>query len=1200
MGEKSSTKKEYEAKEISVLEGLEGVRKRPAMYIGSTGREGLHHLVYEVVDNSVDENLAGICNLIKITINKDGSVTVDDNGRGIPVDIHPIYKVPALELVITKLHAGGKFDKKSYAVSGGLHGVGISVVSALSKKLVAVVRRDGKIHEQEFFRGKAVTKMKVTGKYSGENTGTSITFFPDEEIFSTTNFDFSTLAMRFREIAFLNAGLKIIFTDERNDKTEEFYYSGGLIEFVKWLNRNKNVIHKPIYFKKESENLVADIAIQYNDSYKEAIYGFVNTINTTEGGTHIVGFKTALTRSINDYVQKNKLLKSGSLMGDDVREGLTAVVSVKIPEPQFEGQTKTKLGNSEVKGLIDSVVSASLTEFLEENPSIAKKIASKAIDASKARTAAKKAKELVRRKSAFGLSGLPGKLADCSSKKRDKTELMIVEGVSAGGNSKQARNREFQAILPLKGKILNVEKAAPARVLSSEEITNLITVIGTGIGDTFDIEKLRYNKVIIMSVDGESQVFVRDDKIVKMVTIGEFIDKKFSEDNGGLCDGYEKISNSELGEVLCFDIDSNKVRFSPIKSVIRHKLDESLYEITTAYGRSVKVTASHSVFVYEDGNVVLKKGSDLTKSDQLVAPKNLSLSEESLKRIDLLKVLHDSSSANEIMLWGKAVEDWYKSKVLLEYEDRHVLSDPLVRVPSPVLNLVRSLRKASNLTNVQLCESIGIKQPVTFYSWEKGETTPSLTNWKNYLSSVGADIGDIMTKVSLEPSKLEKAWSSQYKGAPRNRVRPYVSLSNLSKDDVDWFSNREDVKLAPYHYHHRAIPRFVYPTKELFMLLGFYLAEGSCTKRSGIRLAIGKNNEHLLPEITSAFKKVFDVSPQYYQSKPTCSELRVLNRVATVAWQKIFGFIDGLRSNTKKLPDIVFNAPSELRKEFLRGYLLGDGSLSNTSISYTTTSKDIASGLQYLFSSLGIFASCSAREPAINQDGPIITRSKSYTISISSRADLRKLELVWSGHKNAHKIRERLKSSWPSINRSFKDIGGDLVSLPIRSINEVKSSNGYVYDFSVERDENFIAGVGGICCHNTDADVDGQHIKTLLLTFFYRFMPKLIEKGNIFVAVAPLFKIRRKKDHYVYSEEALKRALEKLKGGHVTRFKGLGEMNPQQLWETTMDPKARTLKKIMVEDAVSADEIFTILMGDKVEPRKQFIAEHSTEAVLDI
>ncbi len=494
----------YTAEEIRVLDGLEGVRKRPAMYIGSTGKEGLHHLIYEVVDNSVDEALAGACTKIIVQINKDGSVTVEDDGRGIPVEEHKQTKKSALETVMTMLHAGGKFDHKAYVISGGLHGVGVSVVNALSKELIVQVKRDGKIYEQKYKRGKPQGDLRVVGK--SDSTGTTVTFYPDEEIFSTLQFDFSVVTTRMRELAFLNPGLKIILKDEEKQKQEEFFAAGGLVEFVKWLNKSKEALHKPIYFKKEMDHTVVEVAVQYNNSYLDNIFGFVNTINTVEGGTHIAGFKTALTRVINNYAQKNKIIKDETLTGDDVREGLTAIVNIKIREPQFEGQTKTKLGNSEVKGFVDSIVTTHLSEFFEENPSIAKVIAAKVSEAAKAREAAKKARDLVRRKNAFGLSGLPGKLADCSNKKSEDTELFIVEGESAGGSAKQARNKEFQAVLPLKGKILNVEKAAPVKVLSSEEIVNLITAIGTSVGEEFNIEKIRYSKVIIMTdadVDGQ-------------------------------------------------------------------------------------------------------------------------------------------------------------------------------------------------------------------------------------------------------------------------------------------------------------------------------------------------------------------------------------------------------------------------------------------------------------------------------------------------------------------------------------------------------------------------------------------------------------------------------------------------------------------------------------------------------------------------
>jgi DNA gyrase subunit B len=493
----------YDASNITVLANLEAIRKRPGMYIGSTGPRGLHHLINEVVDNSIDEAMAGYCTKVKVIIHPGNRVEISDNGRGIPVDIHPKFNVSALEILMTKLHAGGKFDKKTYQVSGGLHGVGLRVVNALSQELEAYVRKDGKIHYQKYLRGDPQDKVKVVGDTN--ERGTTLVFLPDSEVFETIEFDFDTISARMRELAFLNKGIEITVIDERTAQSHIFKFEGGISEFVKYLNANKKPIHEPIYFNREKNGTKVEIAMQYNEGYREDLFAFVNNINTVEGGTHVSGFKTALTRTLNNYAEKNQPKDFEPLTSDDVREGLTVVISVKIPEPQFEGQTKTKLGNSEVKGIVDSIVSTGLSIFLEENPAISRIIAEKSMTAAKARVAAKKARELTRRKSALNGSSLPGKLADCSEKDPSQSEMFIVEGDSAGGSAKQGRNRQFQAILPLRGKILNVEKARIHKILSSDGITTMITAIGTGIEADFDIKKARYHKIIIMTdadVDG--------------------------------------------------------------------------------------------------------------------------------------------------------------------------------------------------------------------------------------------------------------------------------------------------------------------------------------------------------------------------------------------------------------------------------------------------------------------------------------------------------------------------------------------------------------------------------------------------------------------------------------------------------------------------------------------------------------------------
>jgi DNA gyrase B subunit len=1522
----------YGADQIQVLEGLEAVRKRPGMYIGSTGPRGLHHLVYEVVDNSIDEALAGYCTHIEIELNADGSVRVTDDGRGIPTGIHPKTGKSALETVMTVLHAGGKFGGGGYKVSGGLHGVGVSVVNALSEWVEVTVWRDQQIYTQRYQRGIPSGDLAVQANTKEpERTGTAVHFFPDTKIFTETiHFEYNVLAGRLRELAYLNAGVKITFTDYRLEepRQEIYFYEGGIKEYVTYMTREKEPLHQDIiYVQGEKNGVNIEVALQWCvDAFNDNLLGFANNIRTIDGGTHLEGLKTVLTRTLNNIARKRNKIKENesNLAGENVREGLTGVISVKVPDPEFEGQTKTKLGNTEVRGIVDSLVGEVLNEYLEFNPQVADSIIEKAVQAFKAAEAARRARELVRRKSVLESSPLPGKLADCSSRDPGESEIFLVEGDSAGGcfvgdtkvalvdgrslsfkelvaeqeqgkqnfcytirqdgqigvekiinarvtkknaqvvkvtldngetitctpdhrfmlrdgsykpaasltsndslmplyrqfsaqsetgitidgyemvwdvssdswlfthlladwynrwqgiyrledgdhchhidfnklnnnptkqkywgdeankraqaervrnyfanhpeakqelsltaqkqwqnqdllawrsektkeqwtdefrakrraaltqtyyrktlaalkqveieqgeldltsynqyrlsskdkfllrfdtfvaryfdgnrdkaceaialynhrvikveaieerfdvydlevphthnfalasgvfvhnSAKQGRDRQFQAILPLRGKILNIEKTDDAKIYKNNEIQSLITALGLGIkGEEFDSSQLRYHRVVIMSVAGDEPTLVLDEYTDKteFVEIGKFIDE---------C--VEGKRTTERYQVISFDPVTHATRFRPLKAVIRHGHEEPMYKITTRYNRSVKVTSSHSVFVYENGEVKLKKGNEIRLGDLLVASRRLPRPEIFPTRIDLLKTFYEAGLTDSLYLQGEAVREVAAKRVLAKVDKPEQWDELRVSLDRSEWKKLINQRQVASITQKAVANVCGVKQPITISHWERGINRPTLTHFLLYLDAIGGNENIVYETV---PSKLDQLLTQDdsSKNARWREVSAYKPVSFFTPNELNQLG--EEIKIVPQARLDRAFNRYLPINRELVWFLGWYVAEGTLSKHQ-VSLNLGKKDEPFIPELMAAVEKVFGETPCCYNDPDSNGIKLYFHSVAAARLIKAWGLAEV--ANQKVVPDLIFSLCEELQFAFLEGYFLGDGTTAGRNLSFTTNSHKLKDGLLYLFGQLGLIASHTQYQPSTKEGASIQTRYPYYTITICSKQQIEYCRSIWQNHPLAEKLSAYLANETYK-SQDYVAISDDLIGLKVISHEEIDLVGDYVYDFSVEGDENFVCGVGGLCAHNTDADVDGAHIRTLLLTFFYRYQRELVDQGYVYIACPPLYKVERGRNHYYcYSDRELQQLINEFPANAnytIQRFKGLGEMMPEQLWETTMNPETRTLKRVEIEDAAEADRIFTVLMGDRVAPRREFIETHGSRLDLN-
>lgn len=1051
----------YDASQIQVLEGLEAVRRRPSMYIGSTDVLGLHHLVYEVVDNSVDEALGGYAKEINVIIHPDGSVSVADDGRGIPVDNHPQFNRPALEIVMTVLHAGGKFDHESYSVSGGLHGVGVSVVNALSEWMEVEVSRNGRVYWQRYEHGNVASDVKVRGH--SEHTGTTVTFKPDGTIFEETEFNFDTLSSRLRELAFLNRGLRITIKDERTDKENDFCYEGGISSFVEFLNTNKEALHKqPIFFSRSKDTTSVEVALQYNNSYSESIFSYANNINTREGGTHLMGFRSALTKTVNEYARDNKLFKGEvKLGGDDLREGLVAVISVKLPDPQFEGQTKTRLGNSSVRGIVESMVSEGLAEFFEENPTVATTIVEKAGDALRAREAARKAKELTRRKNALGSGGLPGKLADCSNNDPSKCEIYIVEGESAGG----CFSGDTKVAL------------ADGRNLSFEEL-------------------------MVEQAEGKEHFCytIRKDGTI----------------------GLERVQNARIT-----------------------KKNVPVVRITLDNGEAITCTPDHC-FMLRDGSY--KVASKLKVDDSLM-PLYRKLSNTAQPGITI-----DGYE----MVWDPRSDSWLFTHILADWYNRW--------------------------QNVY-SESYGDHcHHVDFNKHNNNPTNIKRLPRDEHLAIHREHVGKTLHRPEVIKKSIETRQSEQFRAMMSERMQMPETRDILSAQAIEQWADEEYKAYMGQKW------------REFYASNDEYRAKNNTQLAQSSRLywSSQDNRRHQAERIQA-----------YFKDNPPAREHQSLN--AKVQWENNeLRVWRSAKTSEQWTPEFRAKRKAALHQTYYQKSIAALHNFVDAEKRIDVESYN-AHCIAVRDKTLLRFETFCERYFGGNKDNAAeaIRKYNHRIISIELVEDRRDVYDIEVLHTHNFALASGVfvhNSAKQGRNRHFQAIlplRGKILNVERARLDKILKNaeiRNMIVAFGTGIGDDF--DISKARYHKivimTDADVDGSHIRTLLLTFIYRYMKPLIDAGYVFIAQPPLYQIKKGKAvSYAYSDDQLNKLVKGLAKPAIQRYKGLGEMNSEQLWETTMDPEKRTMLKVTLEDAVEADRIFTILMGDQVEPRREFIETHA-------